>query len=44
MTTNTVKNGTFHDGTLLVLNISPEVEENLVDCLLGLEGEEGFTS
>ncbi len=54
MTTNTVtngtfpdvriKNGTFKNGTLLVLNISPELEEDLVDYLLGLEGVEGFTS
>lgn len=49
MTTNTVTNGSFPDvtfknGTLLVLNISPELEEDLVDYLLGLEGVEGFTS
>ncbi len=49
MTTNTDTNGsfpavTFKNGTLLVLNISPELEEDLVDYLLGLEGVEGFTS
>ena len=30
--------------TLLVLNTSPEFEENLVDYLLGFEQIEGFTS
>jgi len=49
MTTNNVTNGSFSDvtfknSTLLVLNISPELEEDLVDYLLGLEGVEGFTS
>lgn len=30
--------------TLLVLNLPPELEEDLVDYLLGLEGVGGFTS
>ena len=30
--------------TMLVLNIAPELEEDLIDYLLGLEEIEGFTS
>ena len=29
---------------MLVLNINPQLEEDLVDYLLGFEGVEGFTS
>ncbi len=30
--------------TLLVLTLSPALEEDLIDCLLGLEGVDSFTS
>lgn len=33
-----------HDYTMLVLNTSPELEEYLIDYLLGFEEIEGFTS
>lgn len=33
-----------HDYTMLVLNTSPELEEDLIDYLLGFEEIEGFTS
>ena len=41
---NTSQFSLDHDITMLVLNIAPELEENLVDYLLTFEQVESFTS